>query len=69
MQFDSLVQTATGFNVAESQAYADYLGGASVLPKVLPMQALDHTAAYMLSFGIITALCRTIIVRASLLYP
>lgn len=31
-------------------------------PKPLPMQALDHAAAYLLAFGINTALCKTMAV-------
>ncbi|KAH9892014.1 CoA-transferase family III [Cubamyces lactineus] len=62
--FDSLVQTATGFNVAEAEAYAVYTGDTSaprpLPPKPLPLQALDHVAGYMLAFGIQAALCKTI---------
>ncbi|TBU46267.1 CoA-transferase family III [Dichomitus squalens] len=61
--FDSLVQTATGYNVAEAEAYAAYTGNHGLRPlrpKALPMQALDHAAGYMLAFGIQAALCRTI---------
>ncbi|KAI0330818.1 CoA-transferase family III, partial [Cubamyces sp. BRFM 1775] len=62
--FDSLVQTATGFNVAEAEAYATYTGDTSaprpLPPKPLPLQALDHVAGYMLAFGIQAALCKTI---------
>jgi crotonobetainyl-CoA:carnitine CoA-transferase CaiB-like acyl-CoA transferase len=50
--FDSLVQTASGFNVAEAEA-----AGAEQ-PKVLPAQALDHAAGYLLAFGIARALAR-----------
>jgi CoA-transferase family III len=50
--FDSLVQTATGFNVAETQA-AGVEG-----PKELPCQALDHTTGYLLAFGCIMARVR-----------
>jgi CoA-transferase family III len=50
--FDSLVQTATGFNVAEAQA-AGVEG-----PKELPCQALDHASGYLLAFGIIVARMR-----------
>ena len=39
--FDSLVQTATGFNVAEAQA-AGVEG-----PRELPCQALDHASGYL----------------------
>ncbi|KAH8085960.1 CoA-transferase family III [Cristinia sonorae] len=61
--FDSLVQTATGFNAAEAEAYSEYLGKDSTVPltpKPLPMQALDHAAGYFLAFGINAALCKTI---------
>ena len=64
-QFDSLTQTATGYNVAEAEAYAAFSGqdGPRPLPpKALPMQALDHAAGYMWAFGIQAALCRTITV-------
>ena len=64
--FDSLVQTASGFNVAEAEAF-----GAS-RPKELPCQALDHATGYLLAFATMTALARRAIqggswhVRASL---
>ncbi|KAF5351563.1 hypothetical protein D9758_007210 [Tetrapyrgos nigripes] len=62
--FDSLVQTSTGFNVAEGQAYSAYLASigqaADPEPRPFPMQALDHTAGYLLAFGINAALCKTI---------
>ncbi len=50
--FDSLVQTASGFNHAEAEAAGQ---GA---PKVLPAQALDHGSGYLLAFGALTALHR-----------
>ncbi len=50
--FDSLVQTATGFNLAEAQA------AGSGQPKALPMQILDYTAGHLLAFGIQAALLR-----------
>jgi len=50
--FDSLVQTATGFNYAEAQAAG--LEG----PKELPCQALDHASGYLLAFGTIMARVR-----------
>jgi len=50
--FDSLVQTATGFNVAEAEA-AGVEG-----PKPLPAQALDHASGYLMAFGAMTALAR-----------
>ncbi|KAI0917561.1 hypothetical protein AcW1_007269 [Taiwanofungus camphoratus] len=59
--FDSLVQTATGFNDAEARAYAAYTSSQEPLsPKALPMQVLDHAAGYLLAFGINAALCKTI---------
>ncbi len=50
--FDSLVQTATGFNYAEAQAAG--VDG----PKELPCQALDHASGYLLAFGAIMARLR-----------
>jgi crotonobetainyl-CoA:carnitine CoA-transferase CaiB-like acyl-CoA transferase len=50
--FDSLVQTATGFNIAEALA-------ASVdEPKVLPAQVLDHASGYLMAFGAMAGLYR-----------
>ncbi|KZS86948.1 CoA-transferase family III [Sistotremastrum niveocremeum HHB9708] len=57
--FDSLVQTATGFNHAEGLAFSDYHGRAFE-PRPFPMQAIDHAAGYLLTLGIITALGKTI---------
>lgn len=50
--FDSLVQTATGFNHAEGQA-AGIEG-----PKELPAQALDHASGYLMAFGAMMARAR-----------
>ena len=50
--FDSLVQTASGFNAAEAEA----AGIAS--PKPLPAQTLDHGTGYLLAYGAMTALKR-----------
>lgn len=50
--FDSLVQTATGFNLAEAQA------AGSAQPRAMPMQILDYTAGHLLAFGIQAALWR-----------
>ncbi|KAI5896392.1 CoA-transferase family III [Schizophyllum commune H4-8] len=58
--FDSLVQTATGFNAAEGEAYAAAHEGEDWKPRPLPVQALDHAAGYLLAFGINAALCKTI---------
>jgi hypothetical protein len=50
--FDSLVQTATGFNTAEAEA--DGTAG----PKPLPCQALDHASGQFLALGAMAALRR-----------
>jgi crotonobetainyl-CoA:carnitine CoA-transferase CaiB-like acyl-CoA transferase len=50
--FDSLVQTATGFNAAEAQAYG------SGPPRALPMQILDHATGYLIALGAQAALLR-----------
>src|SRR6266516_4205392 len=50
--FDSLVQTATGFNHAEGQA-AGVEG-----PKELPAQMLDHATGCMMAFGAMMAKAR-----------
>jgi len=52
--FDSLVQTASGFNVAEAEA------AGQTKPRPLPMQALDHASGYLLAFGIMAALHRRV---------
>lgn len=51
--FDSLVQTATGFNVAEAQA-----AGTPDRPRALPMQILDEATGYLIAFGAAAALLR-----------
>jgi crotonobetainyl-CoA:carnitine CoA-transferase CaiB-like acyl-CoA transferase len=50
--FDSLVQTASGFNASEAEAF-----GAKE-PKPLPAQALDHATGYLMTFAAISALAR-----------
>ncbi|MDT7834369.1 CoA transferase [Aquabacterium sp. OR-4] len=50
--FDSLVQTATGFNWAEAEA------AGSDQPKAMPLQILDYAAGYLLAFGAQAALWR-----------
>lgn len=62
------MQTATGFNHAEAQAYHEFTHPGEPLPSPLhprpfPYQALDYTGGYLLAFGIITALCKSITVR------
>jgi crotonobetainyl-CoA:carnitine CoA-transferase CaiB-like acyl-CoA transferase len=51
--FDSLVQTASGLNVAEALAAGD-----PSRPRALPAQALDHAAGYLLALGVTQALRR-----------
>jgi hypothetical protein len=50
--FDSLVQTATGFNHAEGEATG--VEG----PKELPAQMLDHATGYLMAFGAMMAKAR-----------
>lgn len=50
--FDSLVQTATGFNRAEAEAAGD------AKPRALPMQILDMASGALMAFGAQAALCR-----------
>ncbi|HEX7865618.1 MAG TPA: CoA transferase [Variovorax sp.] len=50
--FDSLVQTAMGFNHAEGEAAGDGK------PKPLPMQILDEATGYLIAFGAAAALWR-----------
>jgi hypothetical protein len=51
--FDSLVQTATGINVAEAEAAGD-----PAKPRALPMQMLDQATGYLIAFGAAAALWR-----------
>lgn len=50
--FDSLVQTAMGFNHAEGESMGDGF------PRALPMQILDQASGYLMAFGAAAALCR-----------
>ena len=50
--FDSLVQTATGFNLAEAEA------AHSAEPKALPMQILDYATGHLMAFAATAALRR-----------
>lgn len=50
--FDSLVQNASGINVAEAEA------AGVAAPKELPAQALDHATGYLMAFGAMMALAR-----------
>lgn len=50
--FDSLVQSATGFNLAEAQA------AGSAQPKALPVQILDMATGFLIAFGAQAALWR-----------
>ena len=51
--FDSLVQTASGFNAAEAAA-----AGTPDRPKPLPCQILDHASGYLMAFGAIAGLIK-----------
>ena len=50
--FDSLVQTATGFNAAEGEAAGDGK------PRALPMQTLDMASGFLMAFGAAAAMCK-----------
>jgi hypothetical protein len=50
--FDSLVQTASGFNVAEAQAFG------SCAARALPMQILDHGSGHLMALAACAALQR-----------
>jgi len=50
--FDSLVQTAMGFNHAEGEANGDGV------PRPMPMQILDEATGYLIAFGAAAALWR-----------
>ena len=50
--FDSLVQTATGFNLAEASAAEESI------PKAMPFQVLDYASGYLMAFGAQAALLR-----------
>jgi crotonobetainyl-CoA:carnitine CoA-transferase CaiB-like acyl-CoA transferase len=50
--FDSLVQTAMGFNAAEGEAAGERK------PRTLPMQMLDMASGFLMAFGAAAALCK-----------
>lgn len=50
--FDSLVQTATGFNTAEAKSFD------SPSPKAMPVQILDYATGFLMAFGTQVALHR-----------
>ena len=50
--FDSLLQAAMGFNLAEGEAFGDGK------PKALPMQILDQATGYLIALGASAALLR-----------
>ncbi|KAF5315055.1 hypothetical protein D9619_007335 [Psilocybe cf. subviscida] len=66
--FDSLVQTATGFNYDEGAVFMYYhnqnnaqgIERDGIVPRPLPMQALDHAAGYFLAFGVHVALIKAL---------
>ena len=51
--FDSLVQTATGFNHAEAEA-----AGAAATPQAMPVQILDYASGFLMAFATQVALLR-----------
>jgi crotonobetainyl-CoA:carnitine CoA-transferase CaiB-like acyl-CoA transferase len=50
--FDTLVQTASGLNAAETEA------AGSEMPRLLPAAVLDHATGYLMAAGAMTALAR-----------
>ena len=56
--FDSLVQSAMGFNLAEGEAARQAGAVPSGAPRALPMQVLDMASGALLAFGIEAALLR-----------
>jgi crotonobetainyl-CoA:carnitine CoA-transferase CaiB-like acyl-CoA transferase len=52
--FDSLVQTASGFNDAEAKAFD------AAEPKPLPAQVLDHATGHLMAFAAMSALARRV---------
>ena len=51
--FDSLVQAATGINMAEAEAF-----GTPEAPRPLPCQAIDHATGYLMALGAQACLLR-----------
>ena len=51
--FDSLLQTTTGINQAEAEAF-----GTPDKPRPLPCQAIDHASGYLLALGALAGLLR-----------
>ncbi|MEN9867450.1 MAG: hypothetical protein RL748_3040 [Pseudomonadota bacterium] len=57
--FDSLVQTASGFNHAEGQAFAGQASAAgSADPKAMPVQILDFATGFLIAYAAACALQR-----------
>ena len=60
-----------GFNHAEAVAFNSLIEefegtkGSGLVPRALPVQALDHAAGYLLAFGINAALCKMMTVSTS----
>lgn len=54
--FDSLVQSAMGFNYAEGEAEGEAAGNGA--PRPLPMQILDQATGFLMAFGAAAALWR-----------
>ena len=63
--FDSLVQTATGFNLAEAEAAqaarageTHAAGAQAAQPKAMPVQILDYASGFLMAFAASAALLR-----------
>ena len=56
--YDSLVQTATGFNHAEAQAASWAKGGVELPPKAMPVQIFDYASGFLMAFAASAALLR-----------
>jgi hypothetical protein len=74
LQFDSLVQATTGFNIAEAEVYKEFLATqglefAAPAVRPFPIQILDHAAGHFLAAGVNAALAKTITVRFAQLIP
>ncbi len=56
--YDSLVQTATGFNHAEAEAARLAKGGVELPPQAMPVQILDYASGFLMAFAASAALLR-----------
>lgn len=65
--FDSLTQTASGLNYLESTSFRDFAlnTNGKVEPKAFPVQALDYTAGFLMSFTALACRCRGLMERSA----